>query len=485
MDEVGLTGRCRTNGEERSMRWMRRTCLALAAAVSLIVGSATSGFAYTPIVLTTAWISLNRDGSPNDNCYSSRPSVSRDGRVVAFDSCAPLTPGAPPNTGNVWYRVMPQGALHQVDLTPDGSQPEPDQFSGLSTVSANGSTIVYASSAHDLVSSDLNGQTDVFAYDQATGTNSTVSVSSHGDQGNDYSGIRLGGGGVGEGVAVSYNGRYVVFAAGASNLVKRDTNSAPDVFWHDRVTGRTRLVSVATDGTQASAESGMPAVSGNGRFVAFTSDAKNLVAGDSTQGREVFLHDMKTGSTTLVSQSTTGEEQAEPSNGWGSQDSPWAISRDGSVVVFSSDATNFDPRTEADGAFHAYVRDVSAGTTTLVDLTRSFTAGGGDKPSVSADGRFVAFTSASGDFGPFDANAVPDVYVLDRTRDPMFAFAIASVGPDWQPGDAPSGNYFSGPDISPDGRFVAFSSAADDFFSGDDNGDEDCFVRGPYPSPDG
>lgn len=467
------------------MRWIGRTYLTFAAAASLIVGTATSGVAYTPIVLTTVWISVNQDGAPNDNCYSSHPSVSRGGRVVAFDSCAPLTPGAPPNTGNVWYRAMPLGALHQVDLTPDGSQPEPEQFSGLSTVSANGSTVVYASSAHDLMQSDLNGQTDVFAYDLATGTNSIVSVNSRGDQGNDYSGIRLGGGGVGEGVAVSYNGRYVVFAAGASNLVKHDTNGVPDVFWHDRVTGKTHLVSVASDGTQAAAESGLPAVSGNGRFVGFTSDAKNLVAGDTTQGREVFLHDMKTGTTTLVSQSTTGEQQAEPPNGWGSQNSPWAISRNGSVVVFSSDATNFDPRTEADGAFHAYVRDISAGATTLVDLTRSFTAGGGTKPSVSADGRFVAFTSPSRDFGPFDANAVPDVYVLDRTRDPMFAFAIASVGPHRQPGNAPSGDYFSGPDISPDGGFVAFSSAADDFFSGDDNGDEDCFVRGPYPSPDG
>lgn len=455
--------------------WNRLGLATMAATSMMAAGPQAAGAdVATP---TTTWVSVNRDGSPNANCYSIQPSLSHDGRIIAFNSCAPLVKKAPPNTGNVWYRDIATGRLVQVNRRPDGAQPGGYQFSGLGTVSGDGSTVAYASSAHDLVPGDANGHEDVFAYDRATHTNSLVSVSSSGEQGTDFSGFQLNVGRLGTGVAVSYTGRYVAFAAGAPNLVNQDTNGVPDVFWHDRVTGQTLRVSVATDGSQAQGESGFPAISGNGRIVAFTTTAKNLVPGDPTVGREVFVHDMKTGVTSLVSESSTGDFQVEPPGGWGSETWTWAISRDGLTVVFTSDATNFDPRA-TDGAFHAYVRDLVAGTTTLVGVNRDGTAAGGVLPSVSGRGRFVAFSSPSSKLGPRDTNTVFDVYVLDRVSG---SYKLVSVGPGGEPGDAPSGYYFGGPDISANGAYVAFDSPVATWFSGDENGPqgEDCFVRGP------
>jgi Tol biopolymer transport system component len=150
-----------------------------------------------------------------------------------------------------------------------------------------------------------------------------VSVDSAGVQANDSSSSR----------AISADGRFVAFQSDASNLVAGDSNTSPDVFVRDRMTGTTERVSVATGGAQGNGSSTFASISGDGRFVVFSSGSTNLVAGDSNARWDIFLRDRKTGTTTIVSRNTAGV-QAD-----GNCYDP-AISADGRFVAFHSFATN-------------------------------------------------------------------------------------------------------------------------------------------------
>ena len=167
----------------------------------------------------------------------------------------------------------------------------PDVWGGYARVSATGRFVVFQSMASNLVAGDTNRHTDVFVHDRATGQTTRVSVSSHGVQANDGSGE----------ATISPDGRFVTFASMASNLVVGDTNQSSDVFVRDRATGQTTRVSVNSHRGQGNVDSLDPAISANGRFVAFASGASNLVAGDTNGKEDVFLRDRATGTTTLVS----------------------------------------------------------------------------------------------------------------------------------------------------------------------------------------
>ncbi len=134
--------------------------------------------------------------------------------------------------------------------------------------------------------------------------------------------------------AISADGRFVAFFSDATNLVSGDTNSTYDVFVHDRQTGATERVSVATDGTEADGVSETPAISADGRFVAFRSGATNLVSGDTNASADIFVHDRQTGTTERVSVATNGDQ----ATGGGSSNP--AISADGRFVAFWSTANN-------------------------------------------------------------------------------------------------------------------------------------------------
>src|SRR3989441_6808558 len=177
-------------------------------------------------------------------------------------------------------------------------------------LSADGRFIAFVSLATSLVAGDTNGATDVFVRDRQTGTTERVSVASGGTQSNAAS----------LGSALSADGRLVAFQSDATNLAPGDTNGATDVFVRDRQTGMTERVSVASDGTQANNISSYPALSADGRFVAFQSDATNLVAGDTNGATDVFVHDRQTGTT-------------EPSSVASGGTRGWADSRGGVVCV--------------------------------------------------------------------------------------------------------------------------------------------------------
>jgi Tol biopolymer transport system component len=284
---------------------------------------------------------------------------------------------------------------------------------------------------------------------------SRVSVSSAGVQGNRTS----------EGPAVSDTGRYVAFASLARNLVAGDTNLVEDIFVRDRAAGLTRRVSVGPGGRQANGASIIPSISGNGRYVAFMSDAANLVAGDTNNASDVFVRDLVAGSTRRVSVGPAGH-QANGASGFS------AISRDGLHVVFHSDASNLVAG-DTNGALDIFVRDLSAAATERVSVSSAGIQGDAPSlfPTLSRNGRLVAFISEATNLVTGDDNGFRDVFVRDRQTG---VTQRASVGPGGVQADGLSTNL---PSISANGRFVGFDSSASNLVVGDTNGLQDIFVR--------
>jgi Tol biopolymer transport system component len=228
-----------------------------------------------------------------------------------------------------------------------------------------------------LVSDDTNGVEDVYLYDRGTRTTTRVSVATGGGQGNGDS-FRA---------HLSADGRYVVFESVASNLVAGDTNGVSDVFRHDRVTGETVRVSVATGGGQASGGSLDATISDDGNLVAFSSTAFDLIASDANGASDVFVRDLTAGTTTRASITATGGEGDTASQ------EP-VISGDGRFVAFSSLSTNMVAG-DTNNVSDVFLRDRVAGTTTRVSV--SSVGGEANRaclgPSLSRDGRFISFRS--------------------------------------------------------------------------------------------
>ena len=384
-------------------------------------------------------------------------------------------------------------------------------------ISANGRYIAFTSEGTNLVAGDTNDAQDVFVRDRITGATTRVSISTRGTQADGSSfgpaAISASGryiafsssatnlvagttGGVfvrdrvagtttlvsvatsgakaaGGEPAISADGRYVAFISEASNLVAGDTNERPDVFVRDRVSRTTTRATVATDGTQANGDSfGPAAISADGRYVAFGSNASNLVAGDTNERPDVFVRDRVRGTTTRASVATDGTQGSlnslQPS-----------ISANGRYVAFGSIASNLVAG-DTNGIVDVFVRDRVAGTTTRVNIsTRGAQTAHTDPdtmledselPTISADGRYVAFLSGAGNLVDCDTNGIVDVFVRDRVRGTTTRVSVATRG-------AQANQRSSEPAISANGRYVAFSSDASNLVRGDTNGSSDVFVR--------
>src|SRR6266566_3635770 len=173
-----------------------------------------------------------------------------------------------------------------------------NEGSGGPSLSADGRSVTFASTATNLVPGDTNGIRDTFVHDLTTGQTVRVSVNSAGTQGNDSS----------FSPSLSADGQLVAFASDASNLVAGDTNGAEDIFVHNLTTGQTARVSVDSAGTQGNGASFFPVISADGQLVAFESLATNLVPGDTNGGRDIFVRDLTTGQTVRVSVDSAGIE---------------------------------------------------------------------------------------------------------------------------------------------------------------------------------
>ena len=229
-----------------------------------------------------------------------------------------------------------------------------------------------------------------------------VSVDSAGNQANSDS----------SGASISPDGRFVAFKSYASNLVPGDTNDTDDIFVRDTLTNTTTHVSVDSAGNQANSDSFTPSISADGRFVAFTSNASNLVPGDTNYKDDIFLRDTLTNTTTRVSVDSAGNQGNNASG------NP-SISADGRFVAFTTNAFNLVPG-GTNISRDIFVRDTLTNTTTRVSVDSAGNQGNifSSSPSISADGRFVAFISDASNIVPGDTNNSYDIFVADTIRTP-------------------------------------------------------------------
>lgn len=264
--------------------------------------------------------------------------------------------------------------------------------------------------------------------------------------------------------AISSDGRYVAYAATASNLVAGDTNDRIDVYLRDRQQGTTTRVSLGSTGGQGNGDSAVPSLSADGRYVAFMSSASNLVSNDTNAAADIFVRDRQSGVTTRVSFNSSGV-QADRGSHWPS------ISADGRYVAFMSEATNLvSGDTNAQWDIFVYDRQTAATTRVSVDNAGVQGNGYSDSPSISADGRYVAFASDASNLVSGDTNGTTDVFIHDRQLKVTARLSLST--------SSGQGNGSSlSPLISADARYVAFSSYASNLVAGDTNGSSDTFVR--------
>lgn len=302
----------------------------------------------------------------------------------------------------------------------------------------------------------------------ASGTLELISVSSAEVQGNNDSGTTGFTTPSNDRVGISADGRFVAFMSFADNLVPGDTNQVADIFVRDRLNGTTARVSVSSRGREGDAHSGLVGatgadISGDGRFVVFSSDSSTFTRGDTNANSDVFLHDRSTGVTQLVSRQLDGS----PATG----DSP-VISDNGQFIAFASRGTNMIPdQPEFEFSPHIYVFDVQAQTITRADVDSNGVSGNdfAFNPEISADGRYIAFSTFADNLiiGPGDGGV--DVFVRDRVNGTTEG--ISTVG---DSGTFEGHSYLAS--ISPDGRFVGFTSDDSTWTVPDRNPSQDAFV---------
>jgi Tol biopolymer transport system component len=324
------------------------------------------------------------------------------------------------------------------------------------SISNDGKSVAFSSQADNLVAGDLNGIDDIFVHDRTTGITECVSVDSSGQPANNGSLFPC----------ISADARFVSFFSFADNLVTGDKNGTPDVFVHDRRYGTTERVSVDSYGKEANGWSVNSSLSADGRFVAFDSDAPNLIAGDVNGANDVFVHDLSSGITECVSVDSAGKQGNN-----NSFCSVGGISADGRYVVFSSDADNLVAG-DTNLCRDVFVHDRTTGITTRISVDSSGAEGNYESsiPSISADGRIVAYWSIADNLVAGDTNGYPDIFVYDFNGGTTDRVSVDSSGAE--------GNWSSwSPAIAADGGSVAFLSDASNLVAGDTNGHTDVFTH--------
>ena len=416
-----------------------------AIATALLAAAAYAGCAHAASAPTVLVSRPEPGGAASANGSSYHTTISGTGRFVTFMS---LADNLVPRDSNQQYDIFVRDVSDARTLLvsrPSGTTGFSNGRSSWPAIAAGGRFVAFQSFATNLVDGDHNGHADVFVRD-LRGLSTRVVSRANGAFGNGDS----------LDPAISRNGRFIAFQSFAGNLVPGDDNARADVFLRDMRTGSTRLVSrpTAAGAIAAGGDSDNPAMSPDGRFIAFESSAGNLAGRDTNGVEDVFVRDVKRGTTRLVSRARDGATGNGPSY-------MASISANGRYIAFASRASNL-VASDDNGAEDVFVRDMRTGRTTLV----SPHANGGTSartiyPSLSGDGQLVAFHSDANDIVPGDRNGVGDVFVRDlRARRTV----LLSAG-----GDAASDDYSGGPAMSADGRYVAYASLATnlvDQFSG-------------------
>lgn len=344
----------------------------------------------------TTRVSVSSDGTQG-NDFSATPAISANVRYVAFSSLASnLVPGDTNGTYDVFVHDRQTGQIVRVSVASDGTQGY--GFSGAAiSISDDGRYVSFGSLASNLVANDTNGFSDVFVHARETGETSRVSVASDSAQGNGTSQTHT---------SISADGRFVAFYGDDSNLVPDDTNGIYDVFVHDRQTGNTARVSVASNGTQGNGSSSDPIISADGRYVAFQSTASNLVPGDTNGWSDIFVHDRDTAQTVRVSVASDGTQ--------GDAESHFpSVSPEGRYVSFVSYASNLVPG-DTNGLYDFFVHDRLMGETSRISITSDGAEANNHSyshSSISTDSLHIVFESSASNLVSGDTNGVIDVFV--------------------------------------------------------------------------
>ena len=345
-----------------------------------------------------------------------------------------------------------QGTLVRANLGAAGTQANAPALTP--RLSADGRCVVFASAATNLVPEDTNQSIDIFVADRWTGITTRESVAADGTQADDGSGTP----------AISADGRYVAFTSRASNLVPGEANGCFEVFVRDRQTGTIVLASRSAAGLAGNGDSYAPALSADGRCVVFQSLATNLVAGDTNAVLDVFVRDLVAGTIVRASLSSPGAQANA-----GSEHA--SISADGMQVVFASSATNLAPGITS-GVGNVFLRDLGVGTTSCISVDPGGAEGDdwSAAPALSPDARYIVFRSWATNLVGGDGNGAADILLHDMITGSTVRAGLGAGGvqPNADCGD---------PAVSSDGRFVLFSSAATNLVAGDTNSAADVFLR--------
>lgn len=370
--------------------------------------------------------------------------VTPDGRYVVFSSFASnLVADDTNSVPDIFVYDTLAETIALVSLNGEGDQANGE--SSEASISDDGRFVCFTSEATNLVSGDSNGVTDVFRRDLLNGQTTRVSLRASDVQGNGASGR----------ARISGSGFVVAFESSATNLVEFDTNDVKDVFVRDLNTSLTSRVSVDSGGFQVSGESERPSLSEDGTIVAFDASSA-LVAGDTNNDTDVYVWDLGASTLSRASVGAAGEQAS------GYSHLP-DLSADGNLVVFSSRSTTFGPATEQ---IRIYLKNLTTGALEHVSLTNSGLDGNGDSEGalISADGRYVSFSSLATNLVGGDSNGVDDLFVRDRTNATTGRVSVTSAGGQ---STAPQFSYFATLAPVANGGTVAFASSAADLVAGD------------------
>jgi len=395
---VGIAGAQATdNSYSPSINSDGRYVAFMSAANNLVAGDNNAQsdiFVHDRLFVATIRVSLDSSGTEANN-GSNNPSIGALGRYVVFQSVASNLVAADTNgVDDIFAHDWVTGSTVRVSISSAAVQS--NGASDKPSISSNGRYVAFQSVASNLVASDTNGASDIFVHDIVMGVTLRVSVGPAGVQAN----------GASTNATITPDGRYVVFQSVATNLVAGDANGAEDIFVHDTVTGTTALVSVDSASVQANGASDNPAISSNGRYVAFRSAATNLVAIDANGADDIFVRDTVAGTTALVSVDSASVQAN------GASDNP-SISTDGRYVVFQSAASNL-VAADANGFVDIFIRDTVAGTTTLVSVNSAALQANDDsnRPLISSDGQYVAFESSASNLVNGDTLGFDDIFLV-------------------------------------------------------------------------
>jgi hypothetical protein len=459
-----------------------RTIRVVSSLAALLIVSAISlpaeGF---PANFKTKRMSVKSNGGQGDD-DSWQAEVSANGRFVAFTSDATdLVPQDENEYPDVFLHNKKTGSTRRMSV--DSSGGEADEGSPASgdyalAMSSDGRFVAFESGAGDLVNSDDGSSYDIFVHNRKTGTTRRVSVGMNGAEPDGDSYLN---------VDISADGEFIAFQSDAANLVPNDNNTKSDVFVANRITGKIRRVSVDSNGNEA--DGGADPISGrftvaispNGRYVVFDSLADDLVPNDDNEMSDIFLHDRRTGRTRRVSVANNEDE------GDGHSRANADVSANGNLVAFSSLATNLVPADDNPGFSDVFVRNIDAGTTRRVSVRSNGTEGNADSGQgatgyydtmlrITPSGRFVAFVSAASNLVPEDNLGRWDVFVHNRRTGKTRRVSVKTNGDE---SNGMNGQY--GIAMTPDARFVAYFSAATNL-DPPDAGADDIFLSGPLRS---